>query len=152
MAKPEPSPDVYSYQASGGGAPLIREDPGSGWAGWVVFAGAMMIMLGSFNAIEGFVALLNGNWLADNTSLPVTFNYATWGWTWLIFGSVVAVAGLGVLAGQTWARVVGVIFALLNATAQMLFIPAYPFWALTVIALDVLVIWALTAHGGELRE
>jgi hypothetical protein len=65
---------------------------------------------------------------------------------------VVAVAGLGVLAGQTWARVVGVIFALLNATAQMLFIPAYPFWALAVIVLDVLVIWALTAHGGELRE
>jgi hypothetical protein len=131
---------------------MIREDAAAGSAGWVVFAAVMMIMVGSFNAIEGFVALLNASWLRANTALPITIDYTVWGWAWLIFGSLVAAAGFGALLGQTWARVVGVTFAALNAIAQLLFIPAYPFWALTVIAIDVIVIWALTAHGGELRE
>jgi hypothetical protein len=127
----------------------VRGDRESGWAGWVVFAGVMMILLGGFNAVEGLVALLNGSWLASSTELPIEFDYATWGWTWLIFGAVVAIAGFGVLAGQTWARVVGVAFAALNAVVQLLFIPAYPFWAMSVIAVDIIVIWALTAHGRD---
>jgi len=131
---------------------MYDESRSSGWFGWVLFAGVMMIMLGSINAIEGFIALLNGNWLASSTALPIRFDYTTWGWTWLIFGSVVATAGLGVLAGQLWARIVGVVVAGLNAIGQLLFIPAYPFWAVTVVVVDVLVIWALTVHGSEMRE
>jgi hypothetical protein len=149
----EPMPqDIYEYRRRSGGDTMFEEGHVSGWFGWILFAGVMMIMLGSLNAIQGFIALLNGNWLAKSTALPVHFDYRTWGWTWIIFGSVVAVAGLGVLAGQLWARIVGVIFAGLNAIAQMLYIPAYPFWGLTVIVVDVLVIWALTVHGGELRD
>jgi hypothetical protein len=131
---------------------MLREDRGSSAAmGWVVFAAIMMIMVGTFNAIQGLVALLNGNWLEANTALPITFDYAAWGWTWLVFGSLVAIAGLGVLSGHTWARVVGVTFAALNAIGQLLFIPAYPFWGMTVIAVDIIVIWALTARAGELE-
>lgn len=142
--------DISEYRRRGGS--MNEEGRVTGWFGWILFAAVMMIMLGSFNAIEGFVALLNGNWLAKSTTLPINFDYQTWGWTWIIFGSVVAIAGLGVLAGQLWARIVGVVFAGLNAIAQLLFIPAYPFWALTVIVVDILVIWALTVHGGELRD
>jgi hypothetical protein len=151
VSKPQAMHDAGPYRTPSTDA-MIREDRGPGSVGWVVFAAVMMIMAGSFNAIEGFVALLNGNWLADNTALPIQIDYAAWGWTWLIFGSLVAAAGLGVLAGQTWARIVGVTFAALNAIVQLLFIPAYPFWALAVIVVDIIVIWALTAHGGELRE
>jgi uncharacterized membrane protein (DUF106 family) len=56
------------------------------------------------------------------------------------------------LGGGTWARIVGIVVAALNAIVQPLFIPAYPFWAMTVIAVDIVVIWGLAAHGGDLAE
>jgi hypothetical protein len=65
---------------------------------------------------------------------------------------VVGLAGLGLLAGQTWARLVGIVLAVLSAIANFLFIPYYPFWAILVITLDIFVIWALAAHGGQLRD
>jgi hypothetical protein len=74
------------------------------------------------------------------------------GWIHLILGIVVALAGVGLLAGRTWARVVGITLAVLSAIANFMFVPHYPFWALLVIALDVFVIWALAAHGRELRD
>jgi hypothetical protein len=80
------------------------------------------------------------------------FDITTWGWIHLILGIVVALAGVGLLAGRSWARVVGITLAVLSAIANFMFIPHYPFWALLVIALDVFVIWALAAHGGELRD
>lgn len=64
-------------------------------------------------------------------------------------GLVVAVAGLAVLGGRTWGRVVGITLAMLSALANFLFIPYYPFWALTVIVLDIFIIWALAAHGRD---
>ncbi len=80
------------------------------------------------------------------------FDITTWGWIHLLLGIVVALAGVGLLAGRTWARVVGITLALLSAVANFMFIPHHPVWALLVIALDVFVIWALAAHGRELRD
>lgn len=151
MSKPQAMHDTSALRTPADG-PMLREDSRADRVGWAVFAAVMLMMAGAFNAIDGLVALLNGKWLADNTSLPVTFDYTTWGWTWLIFGAVVVVAGIGVLGGRTWARIVGIVFAALNATVQLLFIPAYPFWSMTVIAVDVIVIWALATRAGELRE
>jgi hypothetical protein len=74
------------------------------------------------------------------------------GWIHMILGVIVALAGFGLLAGRTWARAVGITLAVLSAIANFMFIPYHPFWALLVIALDVFVIWALAAHGGELRD
>ena len=73
----------------------------------------------------------------------------SWGWIHLLVGLVVAVAGLAVLGGRTWGRVVGITLAMLSALANFLFIPYYPFWALTVIVLDIFIIWALAAHGRD---
>jgi hypothetical protein len=64
----------------------------------------------------------------------------------------VAFAGFGLLSGRTWARVVGITLAALSATANFLFIPYYPFWSILIVAVNVLVIWALTAHGREFKE
>jgi hypothetical protein len=77
------------------------------------------------------------------------FDVTTWGWIQLILGIVVALAGVGLLAGRTWARVVGITLAVLSAIANFLFIPHHPFWALLVIALDIFVIWALAATAGN---
>ncbi len=77
------------------------------------------------------------------------FDTTSWGWIHLIAGIVVLLAGFGVLAGQTWARVVGIMVATLSAIANFMFIPYYPIWSILIIALDVFVIWALAVHGRE---
>jgi hypothetical protein len=123
------------------------------WTGWVVFAAFMMIMVGGFQLIEGFVAIFDKGFYAVARSGQVfKVDYSVWGWFHVLLGAVLLISGLGVLAGNLAARVLGVFLAGLSALANLLFIAAYPFWSLTIIAVDVLVIYALTVHGRELRD
>jgi hypothetical protein len=125
----------------------------SGWAvGFVLFAAIMMIMIGVFQAIAGLVAIFENEFYVATRNYLFQFDATTWGWIHLIAGVVIAFAGWGLMSGRTWARVVGITLAVLSAIANFAFIPYYPFWALTIIALDVLVIWALAAHGRALRD
>ncbi|MBO3739221.1 DUF7144 family membrane protein [Actinoplanes flavus] len=132
-------------------APAGRRQP-TGWVGMVVFAGVMLLMLGSFQAIEGLVALLrNEFFLTTSEGLVVPVDFSTYGWTHIVIGLIAVGTGLGILAGQMWARVTGIIVAVLSSLANLAFLPAYPVWCSIVIALDVLVIYALTAHGREVK-
>jgi tetrahydromethanopterin S-methyltransferase subunit F len=125
----------------------------SGWAvGFILFAAIMMIMIGVFQAIAGLVAIFENEFYVATRSYLFQFDATTWGWIHLLAGVIIAFAGWGLLSGRTWARVAGIILAVLSAIANFAFLPYYPFWALTIIALDVLVIWALAAHGRALRD
>jgi hypothetical protein len=126
-------------------------EPGpTAWIGWVYFAGVIMLIVGCFNAIAGLVALFHDEYyLVTSNGLLVEADYTAWGWTLLIYGAVVALTGIGVLFGQTWARVIGVILAAVNALLNLGFLAAYPIWSLLIIALDVVVIYALVVHGRE---
>lgn len=125
----------------------------TGWTGWIVFAGIMMIMLGSFQAIEGLVALFRDTYyIVRPEGLVLSVDYTTWGWTHLLLGILIAVSGAGVLVGNIAARTVGVILALISAVVNLLFLAAYPVWSTIVITVDVLVIYALTVHGREMRS
>jgi hypothetical protein len=125
----------------------------SGWVGWVVFAGIMMVMLGTFHIIDGLIALFKDDYyLVTNGGLAVSVDYTVWGWVHLIAGIIVVGAGVALFAGKTWARVVAVIVAMVSAIVNISFLAAYPIWSTIMIAVDFLVIWALTVHGGELRE
>ena len=125
----------------------------SGWSGWVVFGGVMMIMLGSFQIIQGLVALFeDGFYLVRPNGLVVDVDYNTWGWTHTIIGAVGVLAGLGLLVGNMAARVVGVVVACLSALVNLAFISAYPVWSAILIALDVIVIYAIIVHGRELKS
>jgi hypothetical protein len=125
----------------------------TGWAGWVVFAGTMMLILGAFHAIQGLVALLNDQYyLVGANGLTVQLDYTTWGWVHLIGGVLVILAGAGLFAGQTWARGVGIVLAVVSAITNFAFIAAYPVWSSIVIALDILIVYALAVHGRELRS
>jgi hypothetical protein len=140
--------DVDTSRVAYGNSP----DP-TGWTGWVVFASFMMILAGSFQAIQGLVALFDdGFYLVRPGGLVVDVNYNVWGTVHLILGVLVLLSGVGVLSGNVAARTVGVILAGLSALANMAFIGAYPIWSLIVITIDVLVIYALTVHGRELRD
>jgi hypothetical protein len=124
----------------------------TGWVGWIQFAAIMMVMMGIFHAIEGLVALFDdGYYLVGPNGLTVNVDYTTWGWTHLVLGIVVVAAGIGLFAGQMWARVVGIGLAGLSAIVNFGFIAAYPFWSTIVIALDVFIILALTVHGREMK-
>ena len=124
----------------------------TGWVGWIIFAGTMMLMLGMFHIFQGFVALFQKSYyLVADTGLTIHVNYTTWGWTHIILGAIVLATGAGLLAGQTWARVVGVGLALLSSLVNVGFLAAYPFWSAIMVAVDILVIWALTVHGREMK-
>jgi hypothetical protein len=127
-------------------------DSPSAWAGWVVFGGVMLIMLGTFQIIEGLVALFDdGFYAVASNGLVVNVDYNTWGWVHTLIGIVAILAGLGLLAGNMAARVVGVGIAFLSALVNLAFISAYPVWSIIMITVDVLVIFAIIVHGGELK-
>jgi hypothetical protein len=124
----------------------------SGWVGWVLFGAMMMVILGSFQAIAGLVALFDdGYYLVGSNGLVVNVDYTAWGWAHLILGLVAIAAGVGLFTGAMWARVLGITVATISAIANFLWMPAYPLWALTMITLDVLIIYAIAAHGRELK-
>ena len=124
----------------------------TGWVGWVFFAGVLMIMSGFFQAIMGLVALFKDTVYVTTNAGLVAFDYTTWGWIHLIAGLVLVAAGYSAMQGNMFGRVVGVVVAALSAIANMALLPAYPFWSLIVIAMDVFIIYALTVHGRELQE
>ena len=111
-----------------------------------------MIMLGLFQVVQGLVALLEDEYyLVTRSGLIVNVDYTTWGWTHLVLGIIAGLAGVGLLAGNTAARVVGVAIAVVSALVNIAFMPAYPIWSIIVITLDVIVIFAIVVHGRELK-
>ena len=125
----------------------------TGWVGWIAFAGFMMVMLGTFHAIQGLVALFNDEYfLVGKSGLTLSLDFTTWGWIHIIGGIIIAGAGIGLFAGKMWARMVGVILAMVSAVVNVSFLAAYPIWSAMMIVVDVLVIWAITVHGGELKD
>ncbi len=125
----------------------------TGWIGWIVFAAVMMIILGCFHAIAGLVALFDDQkFLIGDSGLVVSVDYTAWGWVHLIGGVILALAGIALFAGKMWARVVGVLAAALSAIVNIAFLPAYPIWSAIMIALDILIIWAITVHGSEMKQ
>jgi hypothetical protein len=123
----------------------------TGWTGWIVFAATMMIIGGSLSIIFGLVAALNDQWVAFTNAGAVFFDVSQWGWIQMLIGLVVLLCGFGVLSGNILARTVGVIIAAGSLVGNFFIIPLYPLWAITVIVLDILVIWALTVHGREMK-
>jgi predicted membrane metal-binding protein len=128
-----------------------HEDAVSGWTvGFAVFAGAVMVMVGIFQMLEGIAALVN-----DGFFVVVGSNYAyhtdttTWGWIHLFVGAVVTLAGFAVFSGYLWARIIGMTMALIAAISNFFFIPYYPVWSVLIIALSVVVIFALASYSQE---
>lgn len=124
----------------------------SGWTGWIVFAGFMMILMGVLQGIAGLTALLNDKWLLVTQNSLIAFNFTTWGWIHILIGVLVFAAGFAVMNGAVWARIVGVIIAMLSIVANLAYANTYPIWAIAVVVINVLVIYALTVRGSEVRD
>jgi hypothetical protein len=132
-------PPEYRYQ-----------DPDAGH-GWVLFAGSMLLMLATLNAIDGVAAVSNSKFFAQNATYVIS-DLNTYGWVLIGTSIVQAATGIAIFAQMKGARWVGVAIAGVNGVTQLLFIPAYPFWSLSLFALDILVIYGLIAHGARARR
>ena len=116
----------------------------SGLAGGVsLFGGIILATVGLFQFFEGLSAVLNDKVYASTPSYVYEFDLTLWGWYHLILGAVAVAVGIAIVMSQDWAFFAGIFLATLSALTQFIFLPYYPLWALTIIAVDVVVIWAL---------
>jgi len=130
----------------------VQNNTPSGWVGWAYFAAFMMMFLGIFEAMAGLAAIFKDNFYLVTQTHLLVFNFTTWGWINLILGIIIFLAGLELLRGAMWARIVALFLAVLSLVANAGFIDAYPIWSILMMIVDVLVIYALTVHGSELGE
>lgn len=119
----------------------------SPWAhGIAVFAGVAMIVGGAFQALEGLAGIIKDKWLVVLPNYIYAFDITAWGVIHLLVGLALVVIGVSLLRGQTWARVAGMIAAVVSAILNFVWLPYSPWWALLIIAVDFLVIWALAQY------
>ena len=116
---------------------------------WIAFAGVMMVILGSLDAIWGLAAILNDEVVVVGGHGALIFDITTWGWFQLILGAVIGLTGLGLLVGNEVARVLGIFLLAVNAVLQVVWFPAAPLWAFLMIVLDVVLIYQLIVNWSE---
>jgi hypothetical protein len=125
----------------------------SSMAGWIGFAGILMLIVGSIDFFQGLIAIIEDDYFVPTRAGFLVVDVTTWGWFMLFWGSLLVLAGLGLLAGQGWARWVTIVLVCLNILLQLGFVGSsdYPLWALTAITLNIVVLYALTARWSESR-
>ena len=117
-------------------------------AGWVMFAGIMILIVAVLNIIYGFAAIDNSKFFVEDTKFILS-DLNTWGWIILIIGVLQLFAGFSIWAGGEYGRWIGLITASVSAIGALLSIPGYPFWSLAIFAMDILIIYGLAAYGGQ---
>ena len=120
-------------------------------AGWIGFASIVMVILGGIDFFQGLIALFEDEYYAVTGSGFLVVDLTTWGWIMLLWGVLLVLAGLALMAGRGWARWFTILLVSLNVFAQLGFLgnSQYPLWALTALALNVVVLYALTARWRE---
>ena len=127
--------------------PMAETKPVSPMAhGIAVFAGVIMIIAGAFQAVEGLAGIVNDQYLVVLENYFVAVDITLWGWIHLLVGLALVAIGIFLMRGQTWARVAGMIIAGISALLNFVWLPHSPWWSLLVIAIDILVIWALANY------
>lgn len=144
----------YATYEQGAGYETVQREPrhaGRGSSTGALFgsalAGWLMIIGGAIEFLDGLAMAIRGGFFTFNSNYVYHWNTTSWGWTHLAIGAVIFAAGVGVLLGMVWARVLGVFLAVLGAVASFLTIPFYPVWSIILIAINVFIIWALITRG-----
>lgn len=117
--------------------------------GWAVFAAVVLLIVGCFNVVFGLAAILNEEIVTVSGTGVIVWSFTTWGWIHLIVGAIMILVSFGLFAARGWARTLAIVFATLNAIAQVGLITAFPLWSILVIALDIIVIYQLATRPWE---
>jgi hypothetical protein len=120
------------------------------WSGWIVFAAFVLLIIGAMDALQGVVAIFRDEYVVSTAKGVALLDVTAWGWTTLLWGVLIFITGLGLLGGSGWARWLAIIAVGINAVGQVAFMAnypqAYPLWNILIVALNVLVLYALTAR------
>jgi hypothetical protein len=121
------------------------------WSGWISFAGLMIIIIGGLDFFQGLIAVIRDQYYVVTPQQIVVFDLTTWGWIMMIWGVILLLAGFGLLSGATWARWFSIVVLSLNVIAQLGFVGSaqYPLWALTVLTLTIVVLYALIVRWND---
>jgi hypothetical protein len=117
--------------------------------GFTYFAATMMILGGGLDLLQGLAAVIRSNYFVVTPDYAYTIDATSWGWIHMILGVILLLAGAAVINGSLWARGVGVVVAAMVAVSNFLWLPHQPVWSIIIIAVCVMVIWALTVHGRD---
>jgi hypothetical protein len=126
-----------------------NENPAAWASGWVAFAGFMLILIGMFWGLQGLAAIIEDQFYVLGEEYAFEIDVTGWGWIHMIGGLVAVAAGCYVFTGNLAARLFGILIALVSAVANFFYIPYYPLWSILIIALNVIVIWALAVYSTE---
>jgi len=120
------------------------------WSGWIVFAGFLIVIVGALDILQGFVGILQDEYVVATAKGLAIVDVTTWGWMTLLWVGLLVLAGLGLLGGAGWARWLAIIGVSINAIQQIAFMAnypqAYPLWNILIVTLNILVLYALTAR------
>jgi hypothetical protein len=124
------------------------------WTGWIAFAGWMMIIIAMIDFFEGLIAIIRSEYYVLGPNQIIVFDTTTWGWITLIWGIIVALAGFALLSGAGWARWFTIVAGSVNFFVELGFVGSsqYPLWALAVLAMNILVLYALTVRWSDVRD
>jgi hypothetical protein len=126
------------------------------WSGWISFAAFVIIIVGGMDALQGLVAIFKDEYVVSTPKGIAIVDVTAWGWATLLWGGVLILAGIGLLGGAGWARWLAIIGVGVNAFQQVAFMAnypqAYPLWNILIVALDILVLYALTARWEGYKE
>ena len=142
-AAARPAEDPYLARVD-----VHRDDPGHGW---VAFAGVLLLIGGILSLILGLAAIGNSHFVVSHPRY-IFGSLHVWGWIGIIIGVIALVVGFGVFAKNQLSRWVGVIVLALSALAQLLMMPSYPFWSLSIFTLCILAMYGLIAHGEKISS
>lgn len=127
---------------------MAQKQP-TGWVGWVYFAGFLMLVKGVFQAFLGILALVNSTVYVLGNNRLVAFNFTAWGWIHIALGVLLLTGAASVFSGRWWGRLIGSIMVSMSLLANLAFLPAYPLWSVLLVALDVVLLYALLVRGDE---
>ena len=130
---------------------MARDDT---WAGWIWFAGLLLMITGTIDFFQGLIAVIRGSYYTVTPNQIIVFDLTKWGWITLIWGIIVGLVGIGILSGQGWARWTAIVVGSINFFIQLGFVgsAAYPLWALTVLALNIVILYALIVRWSGARS
>ena len=124
------------------------------WTGWIGFAGCLMAIIGGIDFFQGLIAIIRSEYYAVTPNQIIVFDTTTWGWITLLWGIIVLFAGFGLLSRAGWARWFAIVVGIVTFFEQLAFVgnSQYPLWALTVLFLTFMVLWALMVHWDDAGE
>ena len=126
------------------------------WSGWIVFAGFLIVIIGAMDVLQGFVGILEDEYVLATPEGLAIVDVTAWGWMTLLWGGLLILAGLALLGGAGWARWLAIIAVGLNAIQQIAFLAnypqAYPLWNILIVTLNLVVLYALTARWQGFKQ